>query len=217
MYRALKSLLEFDGDVESTYMRTFSEEYDFWGSLKVDELKENGSKIPLNNDNRTEYVDLYLKWLFETSIQTQFEAFKQGFDSVCANPLFHNILQPIELEELVCGSSEVDFFALEKGTLYDSGYTKDSRIIRDFWSVVHEMNDLQRRKFLAFCTGTDRVPVQGLGKIEFVISRNGPDSDQLPTSHTCFNHLLLPEYSSREKLKTKLLASIENSEGFGLM
>jgi hypothetical protein len=28
----------------------------------------------------------------------------------------------------------------------------------------------------------------------FIISRNGPDSDRLPTAHTCFNHLLLPEY-----------------------
>lgn len=30
-----------------------------------------------------------------------------------------------------------------------------------------------------------------------MISRNGPDSDRLPTAHTCFNHLLLPEYTDK--------------------
>ena len=40
---------------------------------------------------------------------------------------------------------------------------------------------------------------------------------RLPTSHTCFNHLLLPEYASKEKLETKLRLAIAQSEGFGLM
>lgn len=39
---------------------------------------------------------------------------------------------------------------------------------------------------------------------------------RLPTAHTCFNHLLLPEYSSREKLHKMMLLAIENAEGFGL-
>jgi ubiquitin-protein ligase E3 A len=59
--------------------------------------------------------------------------------------------------------------------------------------------------------------VKGLGSMLFVILKNGPDSDRLPTSHTCFNHLLLPEYKSKEKLKQMLLKAINNYEGFGLM
>ena len=57
----------------------------------------------------------------------------------------------------------------------------------------------------------------GLGKLKMVLSKNGPDSDLLPTSHTCFNHLLLPDYSSKEKLRAKLEHAINQSEGFGLM
>ncbi|CAM9863996.1 unnamed protein product, partial [Laminaria digitata] len=49
-----------------------------------------------------------------------------------------------------------------------------------------------------------------------VISKNGDDSDRLPTAHTCFNHLLLPSYSSKEKLEDRLKLAIEQSEGFGL-
>jgi len=47
--------------------------------------------------------------------------------------------------------------------------------------------------------------------------KNGEDSDQLPTAHTCFNHLLLPPYKEKQKMKEKLLIAISNSEGFGLM
>ena len=49
------------------------------------------------------------------------------------------------------------------------------------------------------------------------ISKQGPDSPQLPTSHTCFNHLLLPEYESKDKLRTLLLLALQNSKGFGLI
>ena len=62
----------------------------------------------------------------------------------------------------------------------------------------------------------DRAPVGGLGKLTLVIQRGGPDSDRLPTSHTCFNVLLLPEYRSKERLKERLCVAIENAQGFGL-
>ena len=48
------------------------------------------------------------------------------------------------------------------------------------------------------------------------IQRMGPDSELLPTSHTCFNTLLLPEYNSMEKLKDRLIKAINECEGFGL-
>ena len=40
---------------------------------------------------------------------------------------------------------------------------------------------------------------------------------RLPTAHTCFNVLLLPKYSSVEKLRERLLKAISNAKGFGLM
>ena len=48
------------------------------------------------------------------------------------------------------------------------------------------------------------------------LQRGGPDTDRLPTSHTCYNTLLLPEYSSRAKLRERLLLAIDNAQGFGL-
>ena len=36
------------------------------------------------------------------------------------------------------------------------------------------------------------------------------------SAHTCFNHLLLPEYSSLEVLREKLHYAMNHTEGFGL-
>ena len=49
-----------------------------------------------------------------------------------------------------------------------------------------------------------------------VLQRDGPDSQKLPTSHTCFNTLLLPSYRSKEVMADRLKLAIMNSEGFGL-
>ena len=45
---------------------------------------------------------------------------------------------------------------------------------------------------------------------------DGGDSNKLPTSHTCFNTLLLPAYVSKDKLQERLRLAIMNAEGFGL-
>lgn len=65
-------------------------------------------------------------------------------------------------------------------------------------------------------THSDRSPIDGLSKLAVVISMNGRDDSRLPSAHTCFNHLLLPSYSSIEVLKQKLKYAMEHSEGFGL-
>lgn len=61
-----------------------------------------------------------------------------------------------------------------------------------------------------------RAPVEGLSALKLIIQRGSPDTDRLPTSHTCFNVLLLPEYASKEKLRNRLMTAIENAQGFGL-
>ena len=62
--------------------------------------------------------------------------------------------------------------------------------------MVHGLPQEQQKQLLFFVTGSDRVPIKGLASLtpEFTISRAGPHSDRLPTAHTCFNHLLLPDY-----------------------
>ncbi len=82
--------------------------------------------------------------------------------------------------------------------------------------VLHSFSVDEKRRFLSFATGCARAPVGGLGKLTLLVQRSGPDTDRLPTSHTCFNALLLPDYATLEKLRGRLLIAIENAQGFGL-
>lgn len=85
-----------------------------------------------------------------------------------------------------------------------------------FWDIVQNYTDDERRLLLEFVTANDRIPVNGLNSVKFDIIRNGGDSDRIPSAVTCFGKLLLPEYSSTEKLREKLNLALENSKGFGL-
>ncbi|VDD80005.1 unnamed protein product [Mesocestoides corti] len=111
---------------------------------------------------------------------------------------------------------EYDFGELERVTEYEGDYNTETPVIRQFWSIVHAMSEQEQRKLLQFTTGTDRIPVGGMSRLKFVIARQGPDSDRLPTAHTCFNVLLLPEYSNKEKLERCLRIAITYSKGFGM-
>ncbi len=115
--------------MEEVFGHTFQVTYDVFGEKHTYNLKEGGDKISLTNANRQEYVDLYVKWLLEDSIQKQFGAFFKGFKMLCDSPGF-KLFRPEELELLICGSPVLDFEALEKNTLYDNGYTKDHPVIK---------------------------------------------------------------------------------------
>ena len=94
----------------------------------------------------------------------------------------------------------------------------EHQLVKWFWDIVfNEFDDDQRKKLLAFTTGSDRAPITGLEDVEFIIGIEGEDEDKLPVAHTCFNQLLMAPYKSREKMLSKLKQAVENSEGFGMV
>ncbi|CAG5134325.1 unnamed protein product, partial [Candidula unifasciata] len=216
---SLQEMLDYQkDDFEEVFEQTFRIGYsDVFGQSRTYDLKENGESILVTQANKQEFVHLYADYLLNKSIEQQFRAFKRGFLMVTSESPLKQLFRPEEIEVLVCGSQIFDFHALEEATEYDGGFIADSPTIRNFWSVVHALPDEDKRKLLQFTTGTDRVPVGGLSKLKMIIARNGPDSDRLPTSHTCFNVLLLPEYATVDKLKDRLLKAINYSKGFGML
>ncbi|XP_061540410.1 ubiquitin-protein ligase E3A [Phycodurus eques] len=218
LYQSLKELLNYNGDVEADMALTFQISHtDLFGNPVLYGLKEKAEDIPVSKENRQEFVDLYTDYILNTSVERQFCAFKKGFLMVTSESPMKYLFRPEEVELLICGSRKLDFEALEKTVEYDGGYSKDTQIIKDFWQTLHSFGEEQKRLFLQFTTGTDRAPVGGLGKLKMIITKNGSDSDRLPTSHTCFNVLLLPEYSSKEKLRERLLKAITYAQGFGML
>ncbi len=123
-----------------------------------------------------------------------------------------------DLESLVCGQRELNFNELKDTVVYGNGFNPDQPMIKWFWDIVlNEWDDEKRRKLLSFTTGSDRAPVNGLKSLKFFIIREDGDDQKLPSSHTCFNQLCLPVYSSKDILRNKLLMAIENSTGFGMV
>lgn len=88
--------------------------------------------------------------------------------------------------------------------------------IRWFWEVFHELPLTEKKKFLLYLTGSDRIPIQGMKAIKIVFQ---PTTDEkfLPVAHTCFNLLDLPRYGTKERLKYKLCQAIQQTQGFSLV
>uniref|UniRef100_UPI00358ED655 ubiquitin-protein ligase E3A-like isoform X2 n=1 Tax=Myxine glutinosa TaxID=7769 RepID=UPI00358ED655 len=218
LYRSLHYLLHYQGNVEEDIMATFRiSTLDMFGTPISYDLQENADQVPVNNWNRQEFVDLYANYILNTSVEKQFRAFRHGFHMVTSESPLKMLFRPEEIELLVCGSKVLDFHALQEATEYDGGFSKTSRIIKEFWETVHGFSEDKKCLLLQFTTGTDRAPVGGLGKLKMIIAKNGPDSDRLPTAHTCFNVLLLPEYATQEKLQERLLKAITHAKGFGML
>jgi len=219
VWKGLNELLNYTGDdMEDVFMQPFQVSYtDLFGSTITVDLKEGGSNTMVNQDNKKEYVDLYADFLINKTVEQQFLAFQRGFDLVTSESPIHMLFTPRELEMLICGEKEFDFNELENSTEYDGGYSKDTNVVRWFWEAVHSMDLEDKRKLLQFTTGSDRIPVGGLAKLKLTIAKNGSDSERLPTAHTCFNVLLLPEYSTKEKMNDLLMKAIKECKGFGML
>ena len=214
--KGLKQLLEYEGDdVELVFCRNFVVEHEDGPGVRSVELLPGGADLPVTAANRGAFVDLYVQHLLDTLVAEPFGAFATGFHQVCGGPAL-TLFTPRELELLVSGEPDLDIQALQRVTKYDGGFSANHPTVVAFWSVVRDMAVEQKKQLLFFTTGCDRAPVGGLGNLPFVVQRSGPDTSHLPTSHTCFNVLLLPEYSSTEKLRDRLLVAIANAEGFGL-
>ncbi|XP_071818904.1 probable E3 ubiquitin-protein ligase HECTD2 [Apostichopus japonicus] len=213
--KSLQELLNCEDDVEDVFCQTFQISHTSMGETVTIDLKPMGSEIPVTNKNRGEYVDLYVKFLLVDAIQRQFQAFAKGFHSVCggrALGLFHSV----ETQLLVCGRKELDFATLEESVTYEDGYHREHKTIKNFWTVVREMTNEQKKQLLHFITGSARVPLRGWSSLPIVIQKNGADSAQLPTAMTCFNRLLLPDYATVERLRQRLFLAVQFSKGFGL-
>lgn len=220
----LKKLLAYEpaADVEAVFCRTFQVSWDLFGEEQTFDLMPDGASVAVTGDNREAYVKAYVDWYLNQRIKPQFDALFAGFTRVVpATSLL--LLNPDELELLMVGKPHFDFVELQKHTEYiGSGgdgalpWTAEHPTVAMFWEVLHAMEFEDKQKFLLFVTGSSKAPVGGLAQLGLKIQRMGPDSESLPTSHTCFNTLLLPEYTSKEKLRNRLYKAIQECEGFGL-
>jgi E3 ubiquitin-protein ligase HECTD2 len=218
--RGLQQLLNYDGDVESTYCRDFVADIERYGQMTQVPLCPDGENRAVTNANRREFVDLYVRYLLDTAVTRQFEPFKRGFFTVCAGNAL-SLFRPEEIELLIRGSDEpLDIASLQAVSVCENWPVPNAAdtepVVQWFWQSFKIANPKDQRKLLSFITGSDRIPAMGATNLVIKLSCLGDDCLRFPVARTCFNMLSLYRYSSRQKLESMLWRAVTESEGFGL-
>ncbi|KAI1089849.1 hypothetical protein F5B19DRAFT_355885 [Rostrohypoxylon terebratum] len=186
-------------------------------------LCKNGEDMAVTNTNRPLYISYVVNHRLVAQQYRQTKAFLKGLGSII-NPAWLSMFNQSELQRLVGGdSSEIDVEDLRRNTEYTGAYAIgndgiEHPTVQMFWQVMRELKDSERREVLKYVTSTPRAPLLGFSQLSprFSIRDSGADEDRLPSTSTCVNLLKLPRYSSKERLKSKLLYAIQSGAGFDL-
>ncbi|KAG0215073.1 hypothetical protein BGX33_001508 [Mortierella sp. NVP41] len=217
-YKSLVWMLE--NDITDIVDETFSVETDDFGNMKTVDLKPNGRNIPVTEENKHEYVKYITEQKLTLAIKDQIHSFLQGFHEIIPAHLI-SIFNEQELELLISGLPDIDVDEWKNNTEYQN-YTQASPQIQYFWRAVRSFDQTERAKLLQFVTGTSKVPLGGFSQLQgiagiqkFQIHKDFSSTKRLPSAHTCFNQLDLPEYETYDELRQQLLTAIsECSTGF---
>ncbi|CAG5128805.1 unnamed protein product, partial [Candidula unifasciata] len=176
------------------------------------ELCKGGRDTQVTVDNLEEYLQLVLQWSLVEGISRQFDAFREGFETLFPLTTLQ-CFYPEELEQLFCGNSADvwDVRMLIDCCRPDHGYTHDSQAVKFLFEVLSNYTNSEQRDFLQFVTGSPRLPVGGFRSLNppLTIVRKQPEGSDEPDSYlpsvmTCVNYLKLPDYSSIEIMRERL-------------
>ncbi|RUS90106.1 hypothetical protein EGW08_002148 [Elysia chlorotica] len=222
LHRSLCWMLE--NNIENVLDHTFSVEHNSFGRMQEYELKPGGKDITVTEENKREYVRLYVQWRFMRGIEAQFLSLQKGFNEI----LPQHLLRPFderELELMIGGLGKIDLDDWKKHTRLKH-CTAETHIVRWFWRAVDNFDDEMRARLLQFVTGSSRVPLQGFKALQGSTGAAGPrlftihqvdiNTDNLPKAHTCFNRLDIPPYENYDKFLSKLTCAVEETCGFAV-
>ncbi|XP_005603479.3 E3 ubiquitin-protein ligase HECTD1 isoform X10 [Equus przewalskii] len=181
-----------------------------YGFTAVD-LKPSGEDEMITMDNAEEYVDLMFDFCMHTGIQKQMEAFRDGFNKVFPMEKLSSFSHE-EVQMILCGNQSPSWAAEDiiNYTEPKLGYTRDSPGFLRFVRVLCGMSSDERKAFLQFTTGCSTLPPGGLANLHprlTVVRKVDATDASYPSVNTCVHYLKLPEYSSEEIMRERLLAA----------
>ncbi|XP_054996003.1 probable E3 ubiquitin-protein ligase HERC6 [Sorex araneus] len=185
----------------------------YWDQKDVD-LIEDGLSTPVDQSRKGEYVSECVNYIFNTSVEEVYEEFQKGFYRVCDESLIRRLFKPEELRQAIIGNADYDWKLFEKNSVFE-GYSSSHPVIKMFWEVFHELSLEDKKKFLVFLTGNDRLRERGMRntRIHFRFPQLSCESDNM-RSLICYHILDLPKYSTKERMKEALRVAINNNTGF---
>ncbi|XP_069065178.1 E3 ubiquitin-protein ligase HECTD1 isoform X4 [Pleurodeles waltl] len=181
-----------------------------YGFTAVD-LKPNGEDEMVTIENAEEYVDLMFDMCMQTGVQKQMEAFRGGFNRVFPMEKLSSFSHD-EVQMILCGNQSPSWIAEDiiNYTEPKLGYTRDSPGFLRFVRVLCGMSSDERKAFLQFTTGCSTLPPGGLANLHprlTVVRKVDATDASYPSVNTCVHYLKLPEYSSEETMRERLLAA----------
>ncbi|KAK7079920.1 E3 ubiquitin-protein ligase smurf2, partial [Halocaridina rubra] len=222
LHRSLNWMLE--NVITDIIDTTFTVEHDCFGVLQKKELKPGGNSIMVTEENKKEYVKLYVNFRFMQGIEQQFAALQKGFTEVVPQ----HLLKPFderELELIIGGLGKIDIDDWKANTRLKH-CTPETPVVGWFWQIVDTYTEEMRARLLQFVTGSSRVPLQGFKALQgstgaagprlFTIHQIDAPTENLPKAHTCFNRIDLPPYESYSKMYEKLTQAVEETCGFAV-
>lgn len=186
-------------------------------------LIDSGANTPVTNENKLLYINYVARHRLDAQPGRVTKAFLTGLGTII-EPAWLSMFNQSELQRLVGGdSSEIDIEDLRRNTAYSGVYEigddgQEHPTIEMFWTVMHGLEDSQRRDVLKYVTSTPRAPLLGFSQLrpQFSIRDSGSDATRLPSASTCVNLLKLPIYRDIAVLKEKLLYAVSSGAGFDL-
>nr|XP_021528926.1 E3 ISG15--protein ligase HERC5 isoform X2 [Aotus nancymaae] len=208
----LQTILDDEGDnFEEVFYIHFNVHWD----RNDTDLIPNGSNIIVNQTNKRDYVSKYIDYIFNDSVKVVYEEFRRGFYKICEEDII-KLFHPEELKDVIVGNTNYDWKTFEKNAHYKPEYDSSHPTIVMFWEAFYKLTLEEKKKFLVFLTGTDRIQMKDLKnmKITFCCPENWNERDPM-RALTCFSVLFLPKYSTMERVEEALQVAINNNRGFG--
>ena len=171
------------------------------------EFIKHGHQTYLSHKNVDLYIRKYKESLLYSMNKPAFDAFKKAFwDLLPEDKFVNDLFSPLELYKIIQGDVKCDLTPLRDICVFDySAYQLPNPVpkysiphfINDFWQILlHELTLEEKRKFLRFTTGSDRLSSLRFSNVRqydrrgfyFKICISSPDSEVLPVAHTCITY-----------------------------
>lgn len=243
-YSSLKWIME--NSIENVLDLTFSTEVEEFGQQKIVDLKPTGRHIIVTDATKNEYVQLIVEERLITAIKEQINAFLSGFHDIVPRELVGIFSEKelellisgvpdIDIDDWKNNTDYRGFSSVSPQVLWFwrtvRSFTQEERAkLLQFTTGIDHLFNYHAIRILGYLKtttncekGTSKVPLDGFSKLQgigglqkFQIHKDFGNTNRLPSAHTCFNQLDIPDYESYERLRERLYVAItEGTVGFG--
>ena len=178
------------------------------------ELVPGGSEIAVTRSNVHEYVHRYALARLRFG-QPAMEAMRRGLVALIPQRLLR-ILNAEDMWLMLNGGSGGVVEVAKLRQLINFRDTRDNQdggsaddFAQLFWSVLEDLTDAERARFLYFCTGWSRLPADPNAAGINLRINIAPNSTRLPRAQSCFKDCTIPFYDSKDTFKAKLIWALQ--------